>query len=142
MVFKVVQEISIFPYIDLKFYLFKVFEFLFYYYKSISLILLRNPKINLFNGAPRSPHIRLVMHWHVNSENKKALEFYEKFGNFGKTYVEQAFLTISPWESLCSNSQVFVFDEVWTSMTMFVFCYMAQICVQQTHSYTRESNKE
>jgi hypothetical protein len=53
--------------------------------------------------------------------------------------VEQALVALSPWESLVSDAQVFVLDELGAvSMGLLVF----QVCVQADQSDGGESDEE
>jgi hypothetical protein len=55
--------------------------------------------------------------------------------------VEQALVALAPWESLVSDSEVFVFDELGTvSMWLLVF----QVCVQgdQTNSWEGDEERQ
>ena len=55
------------------------------------------------------------------------------------SYVEQRLGAISPWESLVSDSQIFVFYELGTvNGHLLVF----QVCVQSDQEYCRDSNVE
>lgn len=53
--------------------------------------------------------------------------------------MEQRFVSISPWESLSSDSKIFVFNEFWTMGGKFT---MFQVCVQHDQTDGWDSNEE
>lgn len=84
------------------------------------------------------PHNLRARHWHGGSEIystiSSALNILPRL-----TYVEQALLAFSPWESLVSDVQVLVFLELWT---MHGHLLMLQVGVQHAQTDGGDSDEE
>lgn len=69
------------------------------------------------NGDRHHPHSLRAKRWHVGSAERKksVLKVKSKLSNWIRqlnTHVEEWLVSIAPWETLGSDAEIFVFDEL------------------------------